>query len=199
MFSGIIEAIGTLQSFVRRGSDAQARIAVGDLDLRDVKIGDSIAVNGVCLTVTALGSNTFDADLSGETLARTTFAKRSVGDKVNLEKALAFGQRLGGHLVSGHIDGVGKVVAREIDGRSTKFTLAAPTALARYIATKGSICVDGVSLTVNAVDAEQFAVNLVPHTLAMTTLDALQVGDAVNLEVDLIARYLERLLKGEPQ
>ncbi|MFL6647411.1 MAG: riboflavin synthase [Sulfurifustaceae bacterium] len=198
MFSGIIESIGTLSAFTPRGPDAHARIAVGGLDLSDVKIGDSIAVSGVCLTATAIGAGFFEADLSAETLVRTTFNRRQSGDRVNLEKALALGQRLGGHLVSGHVDGVGKLASRENVGGSVKLTFDAPRALGRYIAEKGSICVDGVSLTVNHVDGARFAVNLVPHTLAMTTLGSLKTGDDVNIEVDLLARYLERLLQAEP-
>ncbi|SRR5581483_3002243 len=199
MFSGIIEAVGTLSVFTKRGHDARARIAVGGLDLSDVKIGDSIAVNGVCLTVTTIAENAFEADLSAETLARSTFQHRAPGDRLNLEKALAFGQRLGGHLVSGHVDGIGKLQAREAVGQSVRLTFEAPPGLARYIANKGSICIDGVSLTVNRIDGRRFSVNLVPHTLGMTTLGALDPGDEVNLEVDLIARYLERLLKGEAE
>jgi riboflavin synthase len=198
MFSGIIEAVGSLSALTRHGQDAHVRVAAGGLELRDVKVGDSIAVSGVCLTVTAVAGDSFEVDLSAETLARTTFKHRRVGDQVNLEKALVVGQRLGGHFVSGHVDDVGKLDARETDGRSVKLTFQTPDALVRYIAEKGSICVDGVSLTVNQIDGDRFAVNLVPHTLAMTTLDALKPGDEVNLEVDLIARYLERLLKREP-
>jgi riboflavin synthase len=197
MFSGIIEAVGNLSALTRLGPDARVRVTTAGLGLRDVKVGDSIAVSGVCLTATAVAGDSFEADLSAETLARTTFKHRRVGDKLNLERALAVGQRLGGHFVSGHVDGVGKLSARETDGRSTKLTFQTPDAIARYIAEKGSICVDGVSLTVNQIDGDRFSVNLVPHTLAMTTLDALEPGDEVNLEVDLIARYLERLLKGE--
>lgn len=197
MFSGIIEAVGTVGAFVRRGADAQIRIGAGALSVSDVRIGDSIAVNGVCLTVTAVGVDAFDADLSAETLARTTFNRRAPGDKVNLEKALAVGQRLGGHLVSGHVDGIGRLAAREAEGRSLRLAFVAPAELGRYIAEKGSVCIDGVSLTVNQAEGNRFSVNLVPHTLRATTLDALAPGDEVNLEVDLIARYLERLLQGE--
>lgn len=199
MFTGIIEAVGTLSAITRRGDEAHVRIAAGDLDLAGVKIGDSIAVSGVCLTVTARGGNAFEADLSGETLARTTFRRRRAADKVNLEKALALGERLGGHLVSGHVDGIGRVHAREAQGGSAAVTLEAPCALSRYIAEKGSVCVDGVSLTVNHVDGARFAVNLVPHTLEVTTLGGLRAGDEVNLEVDLLARYLERLLSADSE
>ncbi len=194
MFTGIVTAVGTVTALTRQGPDARVRIAAGALGLDDVKRGDSIAVSGVCLTVVAVSGDSLEFDLSGETLARTTWQYRRPGDRVNLEKALALGERLGGHLVSGHVDGVGRVHAREADGQSTVLTFEAPQALRRYVATKGSICVDGVSLTVNRIDGARFAVNLVPHTLAATTLGDLKAGDAVNLEVDLIARYLERLL-----
>jgi riboflavin synthase len=197
MFSGIIEAVGTLSDITPRGSDAHVRIAVGAMDLSDVKIGDSISVSGVCLTATAVTSAAFEADVSAETLARTTFGRRKIGDRVNLEKALVVNERLGGHLVSGHIDDVARLAARTVDGRSVKLTFGVAHGLARYIAVKGSIGVDGVSLTVNEVDGDRFGVNIVPHTLEATTLGSLNVGDAVNLEVDLIARYLERLLTGD--
>lgn len=194
MFTGIIEAIGTVRGIEPRGGDARVWIATGTLDLADVRLGDSIAVDGVCLTVVALDANGFAADVSGETLARTTFARRRTGDRVNLEKALALGARLGGHLVSGHVDGIGHVRAREQAARSERLVIEAPAGLGRYIAQKGSICVNGVSLTVNGVDASRFVVNIVPHTLQATTLADLREGSAVNLEVDLLARYLERLL-----
>jgi len=197
MFTGIVEAVGLIQAIERRGQDARVRIAPGSLPLEDVRLGDSIAVSGVCLTVVDCDADALVFDLSGETLARTTWGHRAPGDKVNLEKALALGERLGGHLVSGHVDGVGRVRTRDTGGRSTVLWFDAPTELRRYIAVKGSICVDGVSLTVNAIDAEGFAVTLVPHTLAVTTLGDLKAGDSVNLEVDMIARYLERLLAGE--
>lgn len=199
MFSGIVEAVGTLSAFNRRAGEAHVRIETGGLDLTDVKIGDSIAVSGVCLTATAVADGAFEADLSAETLARTTFKYRRTGDRLNLEKALVFGQRLGGHLVSGHVDGVGTLKLREAQGQSVQMTFEATPALARYIAEKGSICVDGVSLTVNGIEGPCFTVNLVPHTLNATTLQVLRVGDEVNLEVDVIARYLERLLAGAPE
>ena len=197
MFTGIVEATGTVRTIERRGADARARIAAGALDLSDVKVGDSIAASGVCLTVVAIVGDAFDVDISAETLQRTTLGQRQPGSRLNLEKALAMGQRLGGHLVSGHVDGVGKLESRTVEGACVVMTYDAPPVLARYIAQKGSICVDGVSLTVNTVDTTRFAVNLVPHTLAVTTLGELRPGDSVNLEVDLIARYLERLLTGE--
>ncbi|BAU48659.1 riboflavin synthase subunit alpha [Sulfurifustis variabilis] len=194
MFTGIIQAIGSVRALEPRGGDAHLRIQSGALDLADVREGDSIAVNGVCLTAIAVGPEGFAADASAETLGRTTLGRLKAGDRVNLEKALALGDRLGGHLVSGHVDGVGRVRARERAARSERFTIEAPPGLARYIAEKGSICVDGVSLTVNAVDENRFTVNIVPHTLGATTLGDLGEGAAVNLEVDLLARYLERLL-----
>lgn len=197
MFSGIIEAVGTLSDIERSGADAHVRIAVAAMDLSDVRIGDSIAVSGVCLTATAVTNAAFEADVSAETLSRTTFGRRRIGDRVNLEKSLVMSERLGGHLVSGHVDGVARVEARTVEGRSVKLTLHVAHELARYIAVKGSVCLDGVSLTVNEVDGDRFGVNIVPHTLDATTLASLKVGDDTNLEVDLIARYLERLLAGD--
>ena len=197
MFTGIIQAVGTIARFEMRGGDARIDIAAGGLALTDVAPGDSIAVNGVCLTVVAHTETTFAADVSGETLARTSLGRLRDGARVNLEKALALGDRLGGHLVSGHVDGLATLRAREADARSVRFRLAAPAGLAKYIATKGSVCLDGVSLTVNAVASAEFDVNIVPHTLAVTTLNDWRVGDEINLEVDIIARYLERLMLGD--
>lgn len=194
MFTGIIEAVGTLDTIARRDEGARIRVNTASFDLADVKVGDSIAVNGVCLTVVTLGKRVFEADLSAETLARTTFGQRQVGDRVNLERALTLAQPLGGHLVSGHVDGVARAQACATDGVSRVVTFQVPGTLSRYIATKGSICVDGVSLTVNGVEGERFTITLIPHTLDMTTLDGVQAGAAVNIEVDLVARYLERLL-----
>ncbi|MDO9371439.1 MAG: riboflavin synthase, partial [Gammaproteobacteria bacterium] len=187
------EATGQLTLLTQRGADARAQIATGTLDLSDVRSGDSIAVNGVCLTVVALDAGGFQADLSAETLQRTTFSTLAPGSVLNLEKSVTPVTRLGGHLVSGHVDGTATLLARETIGRSLRLSLKAPDALAKYIAEKGSICVDGVSLTVNAVHGSVFEVNLVPHTLQATTLDTLAVGDSANIEVDMIARYLERL------
>lgn len=172
-------------------------VRTGPLDLRDVALGDSIATNGVCLTAVALIGNGFKADVSRETLDLTTLHALQPGSPVNLEKALTLNTRLGGHLVSGHVDGVGKVLERRDDARSIRFVLQAPPALAKYIAHKGSICVDGVSLTVNRVDGNRFDLNIVPHTLQETIMQDYQPGSRVNLEVDLIARYLERLMLGE--
>jgi riboflavin synthase len=197
MFTGIIEAVGEIAALEPRGGDVRLRVRSGKLPLEDVKLGDSIATSGVCLTVIDLPGDGYWADVSGETLACTSLGQLKVGAKVNLERALTPGTRLGGHLVSGHVDGVGEVLARRDDARSVRFSITAPAALAKYIAAKGSICVDGVSLTVNAVQGKVFELNIVPHTLAETTLGGFQAGRRVNLEVDLIARYLERLLLGE--
>jgi riboflavin synthase len=194
MFTGIIEATGQIAAIERRGGDTRLRIATGALDLADVKPGASIAVSGVCLTAVELPGDGFVADVSGETLARTTLGALRAGDAVNLEKAMLPTTHLGGHLVSGHVDGVGIVHQRDQDARSIRFRIEAPAPLAKYIAEKGSICVDGVSLTVNAVDGPVFDVNIVPHTAERTTLAELKPGQKVNIEVDLIARYLERLL-----
>lgn len=196
MFTGIIQATGRIARVERRGADALLAIATEKLDLADVRIGDSIAVNGVCLTVVTLAGAQFAADVSGETLSRTTLGTLAANARVNLEKALALGERLGGHLVSGHVDGLGTIRARREAGRSIIYRIAAPDELARYIAEKGSICVDGVSLTVNRVEGNEFEVNIVPHTTGATILDEYTVNRAVNLEVDLIARYLERLVTG---
>ena len=197
MFTGIIQAIGTLTRIEPRGGDARLTVATGKLPLADTRLGDSIAVNGVCLTAVELGADHFRADVSRETLALTTLGAASAGMPVNLELALLPTTRLGGHLVSGHVDGVGRILDQRDDGRSWRFTVEAPAELARYIARKGSICVNGISLTVNEVDGAVFGINIVPHTLAETTLGTTRPGDAVNLEVDLLARYLERLLLGE--
>ena len=194
MFTGIIQAIGEIAALEHRGEDLRLRVRTGKLPLNDVRIGDSIATSGVCLTVVELPGDGFWADVSAETLSKTTLANASRASKVNLEKALTPTTRLGGHLVSGHVDGIGEVVLREAAGRSVHFRLRAPEALARYIAQKGSICVDGISLTVNAVEGQLFDLNIVPHTLAETTMADFTVGQQVNLEVDIIARYLERML-----
>lgn len=197
MFTGIVQAVGRIAALDPHGADRRVRVQTGSLDLGDVALGDSIAVNGVCLTAIELPGDGFWADVSGETLQRTTFGAFTVGTRVNLEKALTPSTRLGGHLVSGHVDGVGALVERTAQGRSERLIVEAPAPLARYIAEKGSICVDGVSLTVNAVDGARFDLNIVPHTLEETTLGDYRPGHKVNLEVDVIARYLERLLLGE--
>lgn len=194
MFTGIIEAIGEIAALEPKGQDARLYVRTGKLDLGDVQLGDSIATNGVCLTAVALPGDGFWADVSGESLARTTLGKLRVGSRVNLEKALTPQTRLGGHLVSGHVDGVGELLEKTPDGRSIRLRIRAPAEIARYIAEKGSICVNGISLTVNRVEGALFDLNIVPHTLQETTLHDTQPGAALNLEVDLIARYVERLL-----
>ena len=195
MFTGLVQGVGRLAAREARGGDARLRIDAGTLPFADVQAGESIAVNGVCLTVVAFDATGFEADASNETLALTTLGALPVGRAVNLERALRAGDRLGGHLVSGHVDGVGSVESVGDDGRAQRWRFAAPAALGRYIATKGSICVDGTSLTVNAVDATGFEVALVPHTVAHTAFTDTRPGDPVNLEVDQVARYVERLLQ----
>jgi riboflavin synthase len=197
MFTGIIEAIGSIRALTPKGGDVRVYVATGKLDLGDVKLGDSIAVNGVCLTAVELPGDGFWADVSRETLARTAFIDLKAGSKVNLEKALTPTSRLGGHLVSGHIDGVGEIIARADNARAVQFTIRAPRELAKYIAHKGSITVDGTSLTVNSVNGAEFELTIVPHTLAETIMVDYRAGRQVNLEVDLLARYLERLLLGD--
>ncbi|WP_313056384.1 riboflavin synthase [Pseudomonas lopnurensis] len=197
MFTGIIEAIGTIRALTPKGGDIRVLVETGKLDLADVRLGDSIAVNGVCLTAVELPGNGFWADVSRETLARTAFIDLKAGSRVNLEKALTPSSRLGGHLVSGHVDGVGEVLAREDNARAVQFRIRAPRELAKYIALKGSITVDGTSLTVNAVEGAEFELTIVPHTLGETIMADYRPGRQVNLEVDLLARYLERLLLGD--
>jgi len=197
MFTGIIESIGKIAKMEKRGGDVRLRIATGKLDLSDVALGDSIAVNGVCLTAVVLPGDGFVADVSNETLSLTSLGQLSTGSPVNLEKALTMSTRLGGHLVSGHVDGLGEVIAKSEDARSIRFTVKAPDELAKYIAHKGSITVDGTSLTVNAVKGAAFELNIVPHTAQETIMSEYEVGRKVNLEVDLVARYLERLLLGD--
>jgi riboflavin synthase len=197
MFTGIILAVGKVSAIERKAGDCRLTIATGKLPLHDVVLGDSIAVNGVCLTAVELGSDYFCADVSNETLSRTTLNAATVGTPVNLELALTPSTRLGGHIVSGHVDGIGTVTEKRADGRSFRFKFKAPDNLAKYIAEKGSICINGISLTVNEVDGAVFSVNIVPHTLKETTLGEAVVGTKVNLEVDLLARYMERLIKGD--
>jgi len=199
MFTGLIEGVGRLAACESRGGDARLRIHAGTLpwleeDAGGVDLGESIAVNGTCLTVVAFDAQGFEADASNETLALTTLGALPVGRALNLERAMRPSDRLGGHMVSGHVDGVGRVLSVVEDARAQRWRFSAPADLLRYVAQKGSICVDGVSLTVNAVDGEGFEVALVPHTLSHTAFVLTHVGDAVNLEVDLVARYVERLL-----
>jgi len=197
MFTGIIQAIGKVAAIEPKGLDSRFYIKTGALDLSDVAIGDSIATNGICLTAVVLPGDGFWADVSGETLAKTSFKQIKVGSKVNLEKALLPTTHLGGHIVSGHVDGLGKIIERSHAGRSIHFKIQAPDELAKYIAAKGSICINGISLTINALNGAVFELNCVPHTLDETTLASARSGDEVNLEVDIIARYLERLLLGD--
>lgn len=194
MFTGIVQALGRIVAITPKEGDVELKIAAGTSMLAGVSIGDSICVNGCCLTATRIEGETFAADVSRETLAVTTLRDWTVGTRVNLENALRVGQPLGGHYVSGHVDGIGTVVSVASDARSHRVQFEAPAELARYIARKGSICIDGVSLTVNEVEAHRFGVNLIPHTLEMTIAQDYRVGTRVNLEVDIIARYLERLL-----
>lgn len=196
MFTGIILAVGKITAIEQRAGDCRLTIDTGKLSLQEAALGDSIAVNGVCLTAIALGEHAFSADVSNETLSRTSLKTATAGTPVNLELALTPSMRLGGHIVSGHVDGIATVIDKKPDARSVRFKFKAPDHLAKYIAEKGSVCLDGISLTVNEVDGSVFGVNIVPHTLKETTLGLASPGTLVNLEVDLLARYLERLMLG---
>ncbi|WP_414827961.1 riboflavin synthase [Alteromonas sp. H39] len=197
MFTGIIEALGTITKLERRGEDIRLTVSSDKLDMSDVALGDSIATNGVCLTVTDMGSNYYCADVSAETIKYTGFAHYQSGSKVNLEKAMRPVDRFGGHIVSGHVDGVGTVSRIEKHTDYVEIWVKAPTSLAKYIAHKGSITVDGVSLTVNDVNGAEFMLWIIPHTLQETVIGTYKPGTSVNLEVDVVARYLERLMLGE--
>jgi len=200
VFTGIVQDVGQVRARESRGGDAHMVIAFERLKATDFRVGDSICVQGCCLTaVELLGDNAFTADVSRETLSLTTLGDLAVGSPVNLEPSLKAGDSLGGHLVSGHVDGLAEIVSISGDARSTRITIAVPQPLARYIARKGSVAVDGVSLTVNEVEGNTFGVNIIPHTQTVTTLGKLRVGSRVNLEIDQVARYVERLLgaKGE--
>ena len=199
MFTGLIEATGRIERIEDQGRDRRLRIEPGAALMEGLAAGDSIAVSGACLTAVDPDATGFWADVSAETLAHTSLGARAAGDRVNLERALLATTRMGGHLVAGHVDGVGEIVDLAEDGRSWRFRVRVPGALARYVAPKGSICIDGISLTVNEVDADVFGVNIVPHTMQVTTLGDAAVGDPVNIEVDVIARYLERLLQGRAE
>ncbi|MDG2395270.1 riboflavin synthase [Candidatus Thioglobus sp.] len=194
MFTGIIQAIGQIKTKVAYDKGAVFSFSTTDLDFSDVAIGDSIAVNGVCLTAIEIGQDFFKADVSQETLDCSIFAQLGQGSQVNLEKALRLNQGIDGHLVSGHVDGIAQVSERYNEGESTRFKISAPDNLVKYIARKGSVCINGVSLTVNSIVDNIFDLNIVPHTLTATTLGELQVDSQVNLEVDIIARHLEQLL-----
>jgi riboflavin synthase len=197
MFTGIIQAVGEVAALEPSGGDVRLRIKTGALPLDDVALGDSICTNGVCLTVIELPGDGYWADVSVETLNFTTLGKLTTGSRVNLEKAMTPASRFGGHIVSGHVDGVGEIVSLEKDARSVRFVVRAPDSLAKYIAHKGSICVDGTSLTVNAVSGAEFDLNIIPQTVAETIFSQYSPGSTINLEVDVIARYLERLVLGE--
>lgn len=194
MFTGIVQAVGTVSRITPAEAGCRMRIDCPGLSPADWQLGDSVAVAGCCLTALDIDERGFSADLSAETLERTSLGSLGVGSKVNLEPALAVGDRLGGHLVSGHVDGLARVVSVRPAGESRVFRFRVPQELSRFIAEKGSVTLDGVSLTVNAVEGSEFEVNLIPHTLAVTTLGQLEVDGRVNLEVDLLARYLERLI-----
>lgn len=194
MFTGIIKASGTVAATDTVDGDLRLRIDIAGTALTTPALGDSITVNGVCLTATTLDANRLVVDVSRETLGVSTLGNLAPGARVNLEPALAAGEPLGGHLVSGHVDGLGELVEKSADARSWRLVFSAPHALARFFAVKGSVCVDGISLTVNEVSGNRFGVNIVPHTMTQTNLGERGIGDRVNLEIDLIARYLERLL-----
>ncbi len=197
MFTGIVHSRGTVLEIISLGGDLRLRINSGELELSQCTAGDSIAVSGVCLTMLQPQGSEFFADVSAETLQLTTLGSTEAGDSVNLELALTLQDRLGGHLVSGHVDGMGRLIHRYEDGRAQRFEFELPMELMRYIAQKGSVTIDGVSLTVNEVQGSRFSVCLIPHTQEVTSLGALQPGQKVNIEVDLVARYLEKLLVGE--
>ena len=194
MFTGIIHAIGKIHAIDQHGADSRFVFNTGNMVLSDLNIGDSIAVNGACLTLIDVGENSFAADISNETLKRTTFSKLEVGSSINLEKAMQLSDRLNGHMVSGHIDGIGKISCLGDDGRSVGYAIVVPKALDRYLSKKGSVTVDGVSLTINAIKENTIKVNIIPHTLSKTIFSEYITGCQVNIEVDLIARYLDRII-----
>jgi riboflavin synthase len=199
MFTGIVQGVATVRAIEPRGGDVTLVFDTAGVSLADIELGGSIAVSGVCLTAIRCDDSSFAADVSRETLSLTTLGEWVVGSRVNLEKALQAGQALGGHYVTGHVDGVGELVSRHDDARSVRMEFRVPRDLARYVARKGSICIDGVSLTVNGARGDRFDVNLVPHTLEVTTLGRLEPGSRVNLEVDIIARYVERMMHPDPE
>lgn len=196
MFSGIVQSVGRIAAMQPHGGDVRLVVDADSLGIDGIALGDSIAVAGVCLTVVGMDATRLAFDVSNETLSRTNLGALGPGSGVNLEKALRLADRIDGHLVSGHVDGIGRVLAIEPDARSQRWTFEVPAELAKYIAGKGSVCIDGTSLTVNETEGARFGVNLIPHTVAVTTFKDRRVGDAVNIEVDLIARYVERLLRG---
>ncbi len=194
VFTGIIKAKGSVHKILPQGGDFQIKFHSNDIKWDEFSVGESIAVNGVCLTAVKITSNGFDADVSGETMRVSAFKGLKEGDRVNLEPSLAIGERIGGHFVSGHVDCIGRVIGRQKDARSIAFEIELPEQYARYVAAKGSICIDGVSLTVNKIQDTVFTLNVIPHTADVTIINGYSIGDKVNIEVDLIARYLERLL-----
>jgi riboflavin synthase len=195
MFTGIVLAVGRITSITDRGGDLELGLDAAGLDAARLGLGDSVCVQGVCLTVTRKLDAAFFADVSRETMAKTSLGTLNVGSAVNLEPSLRAGDALGGHMVSGHVDGVGRLVHAEEDARSTRLQFELPAPLMKFVAPKGSICIDGVSLTVNNVEERRFDVNIIPHTQQVTTLGTLKVGDTVNIEIDVIARYVERLMQ----
>ncbi len=199
MFTGIIKAMGTISAIERRGGDVRLSVQAPDMPFADYEVGESIAVNGVCLTAVVLREDGFDTDVSVETLDVTALGKLGIGDAVNLEASLAVGDRLGGHLVSGHVDCVGTVVRQSADARSIRLAIEIPPEFSRYVAKKGSVTVDGVSLTINEVTGNTFDVNIIPHTADVTVIGRYVVGSVVNIEVDVLARYLERLMAKDEQ
>ena len=199
MFTGIVKAMGTISAIERRGGDVRLSVNAADMPFADYEVGESIAVNGVCLTAVALRDDGFDTDVSVETLDVTALGKLGVGDPVNLEASLAIGDRLGGHLVSGHVDCMGTVTRRSADARSVRLAIEIPPDFARYVAKKGSVTVDGVSLTINEVQGNVFEVNIIPHTADATIIGRYAVGSVVNIEVDVLARYIERLMTKDEQ
>ncbi|GJM05124.1 MAG: riboflavin synthase subunit alpha [marine bacterium B5-7] len=194
MFTGIIQTTGEISAIDAHGSDSRFVFSTGNMDLTDLKVGDSIAVNGACLTIIDKDADCFAADLSNETLKLTTFSKLGVGSRINLEKAMQLSDRLNGHMVSGHVDGIGQVIDLVDDARSVRYTIEVPATLSRYLSKKGSVTVDGVSLTINTVEGSTFSVNIIPHTLSETIFSGYETGSRVNIEVDLIARYLDQLI-----
>tara|TARA_B100000745_G_scaffold117270_3_gene75780 strand:- start:401 stop:991 length:591 start_codon:yes stop_codon:yes gene_type:complete len=194
MFTGIIQAIGNISKIDSNGPDSRIVFKVGRMKLDDVKIGDSISVNGVCLSITEKTKDSFSSDLSSETLSLTTFIEMRANSKVNLEKAMSFSSRVNGHLIAGHVDGVGVIKEMKNDGRSILILIEFPEELEKYISKKGSIAVDGVSLTINGTKENTFSINIIPHTLSGSIISEYNIGTKVNIEVDLIARYLEKLV-----
>jgi len=194
LFTGIVRAIGRVSSIRDSGGDVRLTVRSDALPWREFDVGESIAVNGVCLTAVALHEDGFDTDVSRETTSVTAFRNLETGSRVNLEPSLAIGERLGGHLVTGHVDCVGRIAARSNDGKSLRLDVELPAEFSRYVARKGSVCIDGVSLTINSVSGSRFSVNIIPHTADVTIIGGYKVGTEVNVEVDLLARYLERLL-----